>query len=70
MLPFFKNVAYVNARKIHCPKGHPLEEGNLVLAQMRRGIRECLICREGRRKADRIREMARRQEIRELTRSA
>lgn len=32
------------ARRTHCPKGHPLEEGNLVLWGLARGKRQCLTC--------------------------
>lgn len=28
----------------HCPKGHPLVEGNLSLAHLRSGSRRCLTC--------------------------
>lgn len=43
-----------NHRKTHCPKGHPLEEGNLVPAALRRGQRDCLTC--GRERSRRRRE--------------
>jgi len=33
-----------NARKTHCPKGHPLTEGNLVPYELKRGHRICLVC--------------------------
>lgn len=32
------------ARRTHCPRGHPLVSGNLVLTQLRRGKRVCLTC--------------------------
>lgn len=44
----------VEAAKTHCPNGHPLAEGNLVLADLRRGGRKCLTCR---RKLDRARRL-------------
>ena len=34
----------VNARKTHCPKGHPLVPGNLVKASWKKGWRDCLTC--------------------------
>lgn len=55
----------VNARKTHCPNGHPLVEGNLVLVQLRRKRRECLTCHKARkaesykRNAERLREKTR-----------
>lgn len=30
--------------KTHCPRGHPLEEPNLVPVKLREGIRECQTC--------------------------
>lgn len=33
-----------STRKTHCPQGHLLEEGNLVLGALARGHRHCLIC--------------------------
>jgi hypothetical protein len=30
--------------RTHCPKGHPLTEGNLVLHRLRKGRRICLTC--------------------------
>lgn len=33
-----------NARKTHCPKGHPLVPGNLVRTAELRGWRSCLTC--------------------------
>lgn len=35
---------YKCARKTHCPKGHPLIEGNLVLSRLKNGSRLCLTC--------------------------
>lgn len=35
----------VNARKTHCPAGHPLAEGNLVPHFLKKGGRVCLTCR-------------------------
>lgn len=34
----------VNANRTHCPRRHPLVEGNLVPSQLRRGRRTCLAC--------------------------
>ena len=34
-----------NKNKTHCPKGHPLKEGNLVLSELKRGRRRCRTCR-------------------------
>ena len=34
----------VNARKTHCPKGHPLAEGNLEPSQAALGRRSCHTC--------------------------
>lgn len=33
-----------NLIKTHCPWGHPLEDGNLVTSDARRGGRNCLTC--------------------------
>ena len=40
-----------NSKKTHCPHGHPLVEGNLVICLYKKGIRSCLTCRheDGRR---------------------
>ena len=38
----------VNARRTHCPAGHPLEAGNLVAHLYRRGRRICLACKRER----------------------
>ncbi len=32
-------------RRTHCPKGHPLVDGNLCVAVAARGHRQCLACR-------------------------
>jgi hypothetical protein len=32
------------AKRTHCPKGHPLVEGNLSLKHLRKGHRLCKIC--------------------------
>lgn len=46
------SVAYRNARKTHCLKGHALVPGNLEPVCLRSGGRKCLIChRESNRKA-------------------
>ncbi len=38
-------VAVQNMKKTHCPSGHPLEEGNLVLSRFNsKGHRICLTC--------------------------
>lgn len=37
-----------NARKTHCPKGHPLVEGNLDAGELRQGRRCCLTCKRDR----------------------
>ena len=34
-----------NKNKTHCPYGHPLKEGNLVLSELKRGRRRCRTCR-------------------------
>lgn len=34
-----------NARKTHCPEGHPLEGDNLVQYDLERGSRSCKTCR-------------------------
>lgn len=34
----------INARKTHCPEGHPLVEGNLAKWHLEHGQRKCLIC--------------------------
>jgi len=39
-----------NVRKTHCPKGHPLVEGNLVVHRLKYGHRECKICHSERTK--------------------
>jgi hypothetical protein len=36
--------AAINARKTHCPKGHPLVKGNLVIRRARPEKRECKTC--------------------------
>ena len=41
-------------RKTHCPQGHPLVEGNLVPAQLRRGSRACLTCNRERTRIARL----------------
>lgn len=42
-----------NEEKTHCPRMHPLEEGNLVLSVLRRGGRSCLACSRARAYAQR-----------------
>jgi len=37
-------VANIEKAKIHCPKGHPLSGSNLVLYDLERGVRRCLVC--------------------------
>lgn len=37
-----------HARKTHCPKGHPLVDGNLEPWQLRNGARQCLTCTRAR----------------------
>lgn len=39
------NPAVVNASKTHCPKGHPLVDGNLVAGHLRAGKRRCRLCK-------------------------
>lgn len=39
-----------NIRKTHCPKGHPLIEGNLVVHRLKDGHRECRVCHSERTK--------------------
>ncbi|WP_374243089.1 HNH endonuclease signature motif containing protein [Mycobacterium sp. CnD-18-1] len=34
----------LNALKTHCPRGHELSKGNLVLSHLKDGRRDCLIC--------------------------
>lgn len=34
----------INARKTHCPKGHPYISDNLVKSHLKRGYRRCKIC--------------------------
>lgn len=43
-----RGIAGVNALKTHCPQGHPLVEGNLVLNRLKKGHRVCLTCRKAR----------------------
>src|SRR5437867_1113974 len=39
-------VTTINAKKTHCPKGHLLKEGNLVIWLLKRyGWRNCLTCK-------------------------
>ena len=38
----------LNSQKTHCPKGHPLEEGNLAVSELKIGKRACRICRNER----------------------
>lgn len=38
-------MANSNKKKTHCPKGHPLAKGNLVLSALKLGKRSCLTCR-------------------------
>src|SRR5437763_1765391 len=38
------HIAYKNAHKTMCPKGHSLVKGNLVLFRLKMGQRTCLIC--------------------------
>jgi len=35
-----------NAKKTHCPKGHPLSGDNLIASQLARGRRNCKACRD------------------------
>lgn len=45
-----ENTRRGKAVKTHCPRGHALVDGNLVLSHLRRGWRSCLTChREGAR---------------------
>lgn len=44
-----------NAKKTHCPQGHELKEPNLVLAEIKRGYRQCKICFEQYQKSYTIR---------------
>jgi HNH endonuclease len=37
-------ISATNARKTHCPKGHPLSGDNLYHSQLKKGWRECRIC--------------------------
>lgn len=37
-----------NARKTHCPAGHPLTDGNLTSDSIRHGSRQCLACTQRR----------------------
>lgn len=39
------NIAYTNAHRTHCPKGHQLTEDNLVPSVKKRGLRNCAICK-------------------------
>lgn len=52
---------WANANKTHCPQGHPLIEGNLVAAAMRRGGRNCHTChiQRGARRTKLVAEAAR-----------
>jgi hypothetical protein len=38
-----------SARKTHCPRNHPLVDGNLKPSRLKRGKRECLTCSRERR---------------------
>jgi hypothetical protein len=58
-----EGVSSINAAKTHCPRGHELEPGNLVLARLRRGKRECLICS---REQGRLLMQARRAKVRAI----
>lgn len=51
--------AGVHARKTHCPKGHPLTEGNLLKWQLQhRGQRNCRTCDLARQRANYLRRKA------------
>lgn len=43
------------SRRTHCPKGHPLEDGNLAASSLTYGVRRCLTCTRERSRGDRIR---------------
>lgn len=49
---------HASARRTHCPRHHPLVEGNLVPAQRRRGQRTCLACDRARNYGRRRRGMS------------
>ena len=56
-----RHMAYDKARRTHCPLGHPLVPGNLVVPKWERlGQRECLICHRAK-----VRESYRRKLLRE-----
>lgn len=40
-------------RRTHCPKGHPLVDGNLDLSKLRQGRRSCLTCTRARTQGER-----------------
>lgn len=43
----------INARKTHCPKGHPFDAGNTIIrSNQRAGRRECRACKNERRRVD------------------
>ncbi len=39
-----------NVRKTHCPKGHELSGTNLIANQWKRGIRDCCLCKNKRKR--------------------
>ena len=45
-----ETVYAINARKTHCPWGHPLSGDNLAEDDLRKGKRHCKICRNAQRK--------------------
>jgi len=55
--------AAINARKTHCPKGHPLTEDNLQPHFLRKGHRVCWICYKERKRAWGKRNWAKKKEI-------
>ena len=43
-----ESICAKQSRQTHCVRGHALTEDNLVLAKLRRGIRECATCKKAR----------------------
>ncbi len=50
-------IAPTNAKKLSCPKGHPLVEGNLVAYRLEKGHRLCLTCARERSRFQKRREL-------------
>ncbi len=49
-----ETIPAAHATKTHCPKGHPLAQGNLVPWKQKNGSRVCKICKKAHDRASRV----------------